>query len=415
MTVGFFASFPFHREILEPIRAALEPGFPCLLSADVEEIIRFRPRVLFISDRLLPEYRRQIPECILIHTRHGFISKNYAGDAFSEADFVCVSSPWVRDDCIERGWLPQMGFWVTGFVPMDKVLARRGSQERVELPAGFSGAGSTLLYAPTFNPLLNSVEMLGKDWIQRLRKAHPDLNVILKPHPHTAMHHPTAMAILTELAAAEERAWLVPADANIYDLLPMADVLISDASSVPFYYLAWDRPIILVTNPRRFEEPRFFDPEGQEWKWRDMAVEIDHADALAGALQQCLDHPAEKAERRAFYRERVFGDMLSGDGAERIAQRVRALASPGPEDRSWVEMAWNCTRTAGQLRKQVTALDPTGNRSRIVVNLDKYPQLLSAARKQPALRAELAQLVETALRDRAGATAPAQGATRAQP
>lgn len=403
MRIGLFISFPFHREILAPIHAQLEPDFPCLFTADVEEIIAFQPHVLIVSDRFLPRYREQLPATILIYTRHGFISKNYSWGVFGEADFVCVSSPWVREDSARRGWRPQMGFWVTGFTLLDKVLAARQAGKAPALPSGFARPGPTLLYAPTFNPLLNSIEMLGTDWIRRLRERYPGLNVILKPHPHTAEHHPRAVRILQELAAANERTWLVPAEANIYDLLPMADVLMSDASSVPFYYLAWDRPIILVTNPRRFEEPRFFDPEGQEWTWRDMAVEIDRADALPGALQSCLDHPEEKAERRAFYRERVFGDNFAGDAAARIARNVRALARPGPEDRAWVEIAWNSCGAIRRLQRRITALDPTGARSQVVVDLDQHPRLRAAVKRDPALRAELAKVVESALRVRSGA------------
>ncbi len=402
MRIGFFVRFPFHMEILVPIHALLQIDFPCLLSADVDEIIAFRPMVLIVSDRFLPCYREQLPDAILIYTRHGFISKNYSWGVFGEADFVCVSSPWVRDDSQERGWRPQMGFWVTGFVPMDKVLAERAAQKPPELPPGFSRSGPTLLYAPTFNRLLNSVEMLGTDWIRRLRARWPSLNVILKPHPHTATLNPESMTILTELAATNERTLLVPGDANIYELMPMADILMSDASSVAFYFLAWDRPMILVTNPRRFEEPQFFDPEGQEWKWRDMAVDIDHVDALPGAFRACLEHPEEKADRRAFYRERVFGDLLDGGGAARIARYVRALSAPSPEDRPWVEIAWNSSRAIGQLKKTVTQLESTGARRQVIVNLENYPQLLEAAKRQPSLRMEIGRMVDAALRQRFG-------------
>jgi len=41
MRIGFFISFPFHREILAPIHAQLEPDFPCLFTSDVEQIIAF--------------------------------------------------------------------------------------------------------------------------------------------------------------------------------------------------------------------------------------------------------------------------------------------------------------------------------------------------------------------------------------
>jgi hypothetical protein len=399
LRIGFFVRFPFHQEILGPIHALLRDEFPCLLTPDVEEVIRFEPHILFVSDRFLPRYRRQLPGALLIYTRHGFISKNYAWGVFGEADFVCVSSPWVRDDCARRGWQPQMGFWITGFVPMDNVLSDLAARKQPAMPASFSPKGPTLLYAPTFNRFLNSVEMLGTDWIRQLRARWPDLNVILKPHPHTAERSPESMAILNALAATNERTLLVAGDANIYDLMPMADVLISDASSVAFYYLACDRPIILLNNPRRFEEPRFFDPEGQEWTWRDMALEIDAADTLPDALQRCLEHPEEKAERRAFYRERVFGDLLDGSGAARIAGYVRALAAEAPQDQPWVEIAWNSSRTVGQLRKKIEQLSAAIARP-VVVDLKKYPKLQAAVQRNPELQSELSELVKSALRDK---------------
>lgn len=402
MRVGFFVSFPFHQEILGPIHAELRNDFPCLISTDVAEIVKFRPHILFISDRLLPQYRKQLPDTIIVYTRHGFISKSYAWGVFGEADFVCVSSPWVRDDCARRGWRPQMGYWVTGFVALDEVLAARAAKKQPELPAGFSSAGPTLLYAPTYNRCLSSIEMLGVDWISRLRERCPELNVIVKPHPHTATRSPESMAVINEMVAANERVWLVPSDANVYALMPMADVLLSDASSVPFYYLAWDRPIILVNNPKRFEEPRFFDPEGHEWTWRDMATEIDDAGALPDAFQACLEHPANKAERRAFYRERIFGEFLDGRGAARIARKVRALAGPTPQDRPWVEIVWNSLRTMSGMKKALWKLMPDAEPAPVVVDLDQYPHLRSAVKQQPAVRAELMKVVGKALRERTG-------------
>ena len=402
MRVGFFVSFPFHQEILEPICKELTDDFPCLLSTDVEAIIKFRPHVLIIADRLLPKYRVQLPDTIVVYTRHGFISKSYAWGVFGEAHFVCVSSPWVRDDSARRGWRPQMGYWVTGFTAMDEVLAVRAANKQPELPAGFSPKGPTLLYAPTYNRCMSSIEMLGADWIRQLQERWPDLNVIIKPHPHTPTRSPESMAVIHEMAAKSARTWLVPCDANVYTLMSMADVLISDASSVPFYYLAFDRPIILFNNPKRFEEPRFFDPEGPEWLWRDMAAEIDDAGALTDALQRCLEHPEERADRRAFYRERIFGEFLDGRGAARIARKVRALAAPTAQDRAWVEIVWNTMRMTGVMKKALAKAEPESEPPPVVVNLDDYPHLRSAVKGQPAVRGEIAKIVGKALRERSG-------------
>jgi teichoic acid glycerol-phosphate transferase len=409
MRVGFFVSFPFHEEILAPIHAELKDEFPCLISSDVEAIIKFRPHVLVIADRFLPKYRARLPDTIVVYTRHGFISKSYAWGVFGEADFVCVSSPWVRDDSARRGWRPQMGFWVTGFTALDEVLTARAIGKHPDLPPGFSSRGPTLLYAPTFNRCMSSIEMLGAGWIRQLQKRWPDLNVIVKPHPHTPTRSPESMAVINEMAASPHT-WLVPCDANVYTLMSMADVLISDASSVPFYYLAFDRPIILINNPKRFEEPRFFDPEGPEWVWRDMATQIDDAGALPQALHRCIEHPEELAERRAFYRERIFGEFLDGRAATRIARKLRALAAPSAHDRAWVEIVWNTLRTMSGMKKALATAEPApvadpapvAEPAPIVINLDNYPHLRSAVKEQPAMRAEILKVVGRALHERTG-------------
>jgi hypothetical protein len=192
--------------------------------------------------------------------------------------------------------------------------------------------------------------------------------------------------------------------------MSMADVLISDASSVPFYYLAFDRPIILINNPKRFDEPRFFDPDGPEWVWRDMATQIDDAAALPGALHRCIEHPEELAERRSFYRERIFGEFTDGRAAIRIARKLRALAAPSAHDRSWVEIVWNTMRTMSGMKKALANAEPApvpdpvpaAEPAPIVINLDNYPHLRAAAIEQPAVRTELMKVVGRALRERTG-------------
>ena len=46
------------------------------------------------------------------------------------------------------------------------------------------------------------------------------------------------------------------AHADVVPACSPGDVLVSDASSIIFEFLALDRPIVLVTNPRRRAGPR---------------------------------------------------------------------------------------------------------------------------------------------------------------
>ena len=67
-----------------------------------------------------------------------------------------------------------------------------------------------------------------------------------------------------------------------------------------------DRPIILVDSPEDQRDPNAIDPEAPEWVWRDVGLRIDSPAKLCSALT----HPQEKADIRAEYRRRVFGEGL---------------------------------------------------------------------------------------------------------
>jgi teichoic acid glycerol-phosphate transferase len=167
--------------------------------------------------------------------------------------------------------------------------------------------------------------MLGKRTGALIRGERRDLSIVIKPHPVTADHHPDWLATWRALAAADPHVHLVddPA-ADVMPYLKAADVLVSDASSVIFEYLALDRPIILLTNPDR-RKVAHFDPNGIEWRWRDVGIEVHDVAKLSEAVSVALDNPALQADRRAHYRQELFGDYTDGRAAERIGQKITAL------------------------------------------------------------------------------------------
>ncbi len=355
--IGFHIFNDFYRPMLEPVHSILKDDFPCLITKNLNSIVSFKPRILLVADNRYYLYRSRLPGTIIIWVRHGFSSKNVLRSSIIGSDFTCVSSEWIRDEYIRRGWKPRLGYWITGFVAMDCVLNPNLRLNEVMLPADFSKGKTTLLYAPTWNRFLNSVEILGDKWIDKIRKDLPDINIIIKPHPLIPRFFPRVMVMWRESARRNERTLLVEDyNSNVYEYLPLADILLSDASSVIFYFLALDRPIILVNNPLRFKDKEKFDPEGPEWAWRDLGIQINHVDELQNALIRSVEKPQEKAEERACYRDRIFGNLLDGRAAERIADRVRALVSPRPEDKEWVTVSWN----------SIASLKPIGKKKAIV-------------------------------------------------
>ena len=101
-------------------------------------------------------------------------------------------------------------------------------------------------------------------------------------------------------------------------------MLVTDASSVIFQYLAVDRPIVLMTNPNRYSSPHF-DARGIEWRWRDVGEELHDVECLPAAVARAFDDPALGAERRARYRAELFGDLTDGHAAERLAKHITEL------------------------------------------------------------------------------------------
>jgi hypothetical protein len=346
LDVGLLLVHPFHRAMLEPVQRALGADLSSELSDDPELFMARKPRVLVMADAAYHHFRRQLPDTFMVFVRHGFSHKRHVHRVVGGADFACVSSAASRDELVGRGLRPRFGWWVTGFVPMDEVLELERRPQ--PLPPGFAGGEGTLLYAPTYNAELSADAVLADDWIAPLRRRWPRLNVIIKPHPLTLQPHALSATHVAQwqarwraLAARHERVLLVddPA-ASVYRYFAHADLLLTDVSSVMFYFLHRDRPVVLVSAPDRAKS-KFYDADGPEWRWRDLGVEIERAEQLPDAVQRALERPREQAAARAQYRERIFGDLLDGGAAARVAANIRMLLRPAPEQAPWVEACWS--------------------------------------------------------------------------
>ena len=339
--IGFHSFYGFHYSMLEPIYSRLREHYHCLITSNLKELISFKPQILITADERRYLYRQLLPDTVLVWIRHGFASKNVLGKAINGSDFTCISSESIRDEYINKRWQPCLGYWVTGFVPMDAVFRSIARPNKSLIPNDFLKGNVTILYAPTYNRNFNSVEMLGENWIEKIRELQPGVNVIIKPHPHIPRLFPHYMQMWQRMMQKNERVLIIQdPNANIYDYLPLVDILISDASSVMFYFLALDKPIIVLNNPLRQKDVEHYDPEGPEWAWRDCAIQLDRATDLPESLVMSINNPDIKAKERAFYREIIFGKYCDGQAADRIADKVRALIEPKPEETAWVEDCW---------------------------------------------------------------------------
>jgi hypothetical protein len=349
--VAFYAAFPFHAPILASVERALAGRAETLLRGDRRALVAFRPHVLVMASfPSLEHFRHHLPATYIVNIRHGMIGKGGLRRLPRRAsarrfDAVAVGDQDRRVDYERSGARPE-AFWETGYPQLDP-LFRRAPAPPLPLDPG----RPALLYAPTWNLGLSSADMLGDRLINLIRGRAPAVNVLIKPHPVIGDWRPRWMGRWRRMAAAHPNVHLVEdTHADVVPYLLAADVLLSDASSVIFEFLALDRPIILVSNPRRAADPAW-RPADIVWQWRDLAHEIHDPDELPAAVEEALKDPDTRGARRAAYARRLFGPFTDGRNAERVAERIldagarvaRGEHAPAPPP-PWLASGWHDLR-----------------------------------------------------------------------
>jgi hypothetical protein len=322
MRIAFFAALPFHAPLLEPVRAALGDRAATVLAGDRRAVVAFRPHVVVMATSAHLEYfRRALPGAFVVNVRHGVNAKRglYRLPRRASArrfDAVCIGDE-LKARHYERAGASPGAFWPTGYPPVDPLF--RGDPAPC-LP--LEPDRPTVLYAPTWNLGLTSATMLGDRLVELVRARAPDVNLVIKPHPVIGDWRPRWMERWARLEARHPRVHLVrDTHAAVTPYLLASQVLVSDASSVVFEFAALDRPIILITNPRRAGDPAWA-PDDIVWRWRDVGHEIHSADELPEAVAMALADPAARRERRRAVTRILFGQFADGRSAERVALRL---------------------------------------------------------------------------------------------
>ena len=193
--------------------------------------------------------------------------------------------------------------------------------------AGF--APRTLLYAPTFEGYYeesnySSLERMGPQMIERILDAYPGVRIIFKPHPATGVQRPgMAKARMDIVRLLGERPgghlYIAPgSELNLQQCFDMADILLSDISSVVTDFLYTERPLI-TTNPRRLPRDRFDHTFPTQRASYIMERSLENfTDVMDDALG-----PDSLREQRLQMKTYVLGDHAEGPTATFVAQTTR--------------------------------------------------------------------------------------------
>lgn len=322
LRVGIHMNQRFHFALLRPLFDALTERHWAMFTGDGRDLVEFAPQVVLTAGTQAAALRRLLPETTFIEVGQGLARKNRFARLTEFADYMCVVGETTASELAASTGIDAARFWATGFIGNDALFRGDAPGLGLDLPAD----RSTVLYAPTWTPALTSAQMLGAQAADLICGRRDDINLIIKPHPRICETRPTWVAAWRQMAADRSHVFVVDeSSADVTPYLFAADVLVSDASGVTLQYLALDRPMVLISNPKRHADRAHFEAEAPEWKLRKMGAEIHDINDLAAAVGAALDDPYANAAVRAAYRDELFGELTAGDAVRRVVDRLEEL------------------------------------------------------------------------------------------
>jgi len=269
-------------------------GLPAGSVLEVEQIAELDVDVLFVANTK-PIAPRSAAATIQIF--HGMSFRNRAIRAENlGCDHYFLIGPYMRRAFETRGLFSRDDERIVqvGFPKTDGLLD--GSLERSSVLAehGVSGDRPVIFYAPT-GAHDNSLETMGEDVLRRLSATNA-FDILVKPHDHPKK----PIDWHARLAPLESEHLHLVRDADVIRTLSIADVLITDASSVANEYTLCDRPIVFLDVPELLAAAAAEDSRLDLNTWGRKAGDIVNAPHEAvGAIERALSDPQRHAHIRA--------------------------------------------------------------------------------------------------------------------
>lgn len=171
---------------------------------------------------------------------------------------------------------------------------------------GLTGQRPVLLYAPT-GEACNSLETMGVDVIRRLA-GNGRYDLLIKPHDHPKN---TDIDWYARLAPFEDAHTRFVRNRDVVPLLSIADLLITDASSVANEFTLLNRPIVFLDVPELFRRSREAGAQLDLETWgRRGGIVVERAAEVEDAVASSL----AMLERGAEIRAEIARDLFFNPG-----------------------------------------------------------------------------------------------------
>lgn len=213
-----------------------------------------------------------------------------------------------------------------GFMKTDRLLNGQLDRRALLNRYGFKGDRPVVLYAPT-GQKHNSLETMGEAVLRSLRQSGR-FSLIVKLHDHPKNR---SIDWRCRLGSMEDEHLCVTRDADVIPLLHLADLLITDASSVSSEYALLDRPMVFLDVPKLLAKARrgvgsMLDLE--TWGRRCGDLVTDPAEIVT-TVSEALEKPQRHASiRRAMAEDLFFNRGCATESALRWLNEHRVQLRP---------------------------------------------------------------------------------------
>ena len=269
-------------------------------TSNMEEVKAYKSDVIFVPGNEIPYYLRGLKVQVFhglagekkghFRIRHYFDLYLTQGPYFTNR-FNELKNKFKDFDVIETGW-PKLDVY-------GKELHKYDA-EKVELLNKYH-AKKIVLYAPTFSPSLNSASQLIEEF-QNLGK-NKDYLILFKFHDLMANE---LIETYKKLEKDNENI-IFEEERNIIKFLLMADIMISDTSSVVYEFLLLDKPVIT------------FKSSSQNIQW-DNSLEYKN---LSEKIKSNLEEDNFKLERNKVVQE--YHPYHDGNSAKRMVEAAESF------------------------------------------------------------------------------------------
>jgi len=201
-----------------------------------------------------------------------------------------------------------------GLPGLDPILGNWvASRESLQQQLSINPQQQSILYAPTWNPELSSVPLL---WTRIRQLASPDQVLILRPHPYASDDYQQAC----EALAKNEENIRLAREPDIQPYLHVADLVVSDTSSLAWEAAVLDKPVVRIDTQNRSEYNEF-DPSDPEYVFADIGPVVNHIDDLRKTVIDQLSNPDQFHTARMAARDALIA-RTNGTSCKQVLELV---------------------------------------------------------------------------------------------